>query len=137
MPRSASGDRCSSTSSEKALVNVPSANGSLPQIAEQQIDARARLRGEERADVDADRRRAPVAVPQQRPAAAAAEIDDEVVRLRREERAQHVVADLRSEQRRRDPLVARVGVQRLVQVLGLLGELDRGPQIEVVAADAL
>ena len=48
------------------------------QIAEQQIHAGARFLGEERADVDADSRRPPVGVPQQRPAAAAAEIDDAI-----------------------------------------------------------
>ena len=60
------------------------------------------------------------------------EIDDQVGRSRREKRAQHVVADSRSEQRRRDRLVPRVGVERLVQVLGLLGIFDARPEIEVV-----
>ena len=67
--------------------------------------------------------RAEAAVPHQRPAAAAAEIDDEIAGRRPQELAQHVVADLRPEERRRDPLVARVDVQRFVEVLGPLGEL--------------
>ena len=103
----------------------------------QQVDVAARVGREERADVDADGRGAPVAVPEQRAAAAAAEIDDEVVRLGREERAQHVVADFRAEQRRRHAFVTRVGVQRLVQILRLLGELDARTQIEIVARRAV
>ena len=50
----------------------------------------------------------------------------------REELAQHVVADLRSEQRRRHALVARVGVQRLVQVFRPLLEGLVRPQVEKV-----
>ena len=76
--------------------------------------------------------RPPVAVPQQRAAAAAAEIDDAIAGARREELAQHVVADLRAEQRRRHALVPRVGVQRLVQVLRLLLERLVRPQVEEV-----
>ncbi len=52
---------------------------------------------------------------------------------RSEKPAQHVVADSRSEQRRRDGFVSRVGVELGVEVLGLLGERRRGPQVEVAA----
>jgi hypothetical protein len=55
---------------------------------------------EKRADVDPDGLRAPVTVPQQRAPAPAAEIDHEVAGGRRQERAQHVVADLRAQERR-------------------------------------
>ena len=89
----------------------------LAEIADQQIDIAPRLGREIRTDVDADRRRSPVAVPQQRPAAAAAQIDDEIVRLGSEKCPQHVVADFRSEQRRRQAFVPGVGMQRLVQIL--------------------
>ena len=87
---------------------------------------------EERADVDPDRLCPPVAVPEQRAPASAAEIHDAIARSRREELAQHVVADLRSQQRRRHALVAGVGVQRLVQVLRPLLEGLVRPQVEKV-----
>ena len=67
------------------------------QVADQQIDALPRVRGKERTDVDADGRRSPVAIPEKRATAAAPKIDDEVVRFRGEERAQHVVPDPRTE----------------------------------------
>ena len=75
---------------------------------------------------------AEVGVPDERAAAAAAEVDDDVAGPGREERPQHVVADLRAQQRRRHVLVARVGVQRLVEVLRLLGETHAGVQVEVL-----
>ena len=109
----------------------------LPQIADEQVDALPGICGKERADVDADRLRSPVAVPQQRAAAAAAQIDDQVVRFRREEPPQHVVADLRTEQRRRHALVARVDVQRLVQVFRLFGVLDAWSEVEEVPRRAV
>ena len=109
----------------------------LPQIADQEVDARAGHPGEERADVDADRPRSPVTVPQQRASAAAAEIDDEVVRLGRQERAQHVVADPRAQERRRHRLVPRVGVQRFVEVLCLFRVLDAWSKIQVVRRRAV
>ncbi len=132
MPRSASGERCSSTSSDHAFVNVPSANGSRRRSPRSSRHLAPRVFRKERADVDADRVRAQVAVPQQRAAAAAAEIDHAIAGAGPEEFAQHVVADLRSEQRRRDALVARVRVERFVQILRLLRELIGGPQVEVL-----
>ncbi len=103
-----------------------------PQIAEEERHSLPRFRREERTDVDADGLGAEVAVPHERPPAAAAEIDDEIARRELQELAQHVVADLRSEERRRDSLVARVGMQRFVEILRLLGELVRGPQIQIL-----
>ena len=61
----------------------------------------------------------------ERPSAAAAEVDDRSPGAG-QELAQHVVADLRAEQRRRHTLVPRVGVERLVEILGLLGEWSAG-----------
>ncbi len=59
-------------------MNVPSAKGSLRRSpSSRSTPARASC-GEERADVDADSRRAPVRVPEQRAAAAASEIDDAI-----------------------------------------------------------
>ena len=49
-----------------------------PQVAEQQRHVAARVLGEKRADVDADRLGAEVAIPDERAAAAAAEIDDQI-----------------------------------------------------------
>ena len=107
----------------------------LAQVAEQQVDLAPRFMREEGRDVDADRSRAPRSrfhssarpLPQPRsttrsPGAGA------------RKRAQHVVADPRSEQRRRHPLVPRVHVQRLVQVLGLLGERLARAEVEEVGA---
>ena len=68
----------------------------------------------------------PIAVPQQRAAAAAAKVDDQIVTFGREKRAQHVVSDSRPEERRRHGLVSRVAVERLVEVLVLLGISTRG-----------
>jgi hypothetical protein len=104
----------------------------LPQIADEQVHVAACLGREERRDIDPDRLRPPVPVPQERASAAAPQVHDEIVRARGQEVAEHVVADLRTEQRRRDPLVARVGVQRLVQVLRLLVEPRDGAQVEVL-----
>ncbi len=75
-----------------------------------------------------------IPVPHQGTAAAAPEIDHDVPRLRAQELPQHVVADLRAEERRRHALVARVGVQGFVEVLRLFGELLGRTQIEVVVA---
>jgi hypothetical protein len=102
------------------------------QIAEEQVDLLPRLGGEEGRDVDAHGARAPVAVPQQRAAAAAAEIGHEIGRARREERAQHVVADPGPEERGRDALVSRVGMQRFVEILGLLLERLARAEVEKV-----
>ncbi len=68
MPRSASGERCSRTSSDHALVNVPSANGRRRRSPSSERHVAPRFRGEERTDVDADRFGAQVAIPQRAPA---------------------------------------------------------------------
>src|SRR3981081_3864116 len=103
MPRSASGERCSSTSSENAFVNVPSVNGNLRRSPINKSTSRrdtaqkhllisappAPGRKTRCDDVPAGSR-APVAVPQQRTAAAAAQVHDDVVSLRGEKGSQHV-----------------------------------------------
>ena len=78
----------------------PVGEGELSQVAEEQVDYGECLCGEERADVDADSRRAPILVPEERAPAAASEIDDTIAGPWREEVAEHVVANLRSEKRR-------------------------------------
>ena len=92
------------------------------QVAEHEVHLRARVLREERGDVDAHHGGAEVAVPDQRPPAPAAEVRDEFSGAGREKRAQHAVPDARPEQRRRDALVPRIGVKRLVEVFRLLGE---------------
>ena len=113
-------------------MNVAVGERQLAQIADQQIDIATRLSRKEWADVDPDRRRAPVAVPQQRTAAAAAEIDDAIVRLGSQERPKHVVPDLAIRETGRQAFVPRIGVQRLIEILRLFGELDPGPEVEIV-----
>ena len=109
----------------------------VPQIAEREIDALPRFVREERADVDADQRRMAVAVPEQHAAAAAAEVDDPIAGGRPEEPAEHVVANAGRQERRRDRLMPRVGVERLVHVFRLLGECHAWPQVEIVAASTI
>ena len=101
------------------------------QIAEHEIAALERFAGEVRRDVDAHDRRAALVIPDERSAAAAPEIDDHVAGRRLEEAPQHPLADAGLQQRRRHGLVARVGVQRLVEVLRLLGERRRRPQVQI------
>ena len=66
MPRSASGRQVLQHVERVALREGAVRERQPPQIAEQQVDLVPRLGGEERADVDPDGLRAPVAVPQQR-----------------------------------------------------------------------
>ena len=70
-------------------------------------------------------------VPEHRASAAAAEIDHAIGRAERQEATKLPLPDAGLQQRRRHRLVPRIGVQRLVQILRLLGEADRRPQIEV------
>ena len=108
-----------------------------PQVAEKQRHALARVLGEKRADVDADRLGAEVAVPDERAPAAAAEVDDQVAGPGPQKLPQHVVADLRSEKRRRNALVARVGVQGFVEVFRLLREGVSRAQVQILIARGL
>jgi hypothetical protein len=73
---------------------------------------------------------APQSAFQQRASAAAAQVHDAIGRGRAQKRPQHVVPDLRAEQRRRHALVPGVGVQRFVEVPGLLGERLARPEIQ-------
>ncbi len=70
-------------------------------------------------------------VPRHRPSAAAAEIESAIAGAGREKPPEHVVADLRSEERRRDRLVAGVGVERLVEVSRSLGKLGERSKVEI------
>ena len=132
MPRNASGDRCSSTSSENAFVNVPSPNGRRRRSPSSRSTSCLASR-EKKGAMSIPVSRAPQSrfhssvrpLPHPR----------STTRSRRrggQECPQHVVADPRSQQRRRRPLVTGVGVQRLVQVLRLLVERIARPEIEKV-----
>ncbi len=104
------------------------------QIAEHEIRALERLAGEVRRDVDAHHRRAALEIPDERPAAAAPQIDDHIARRWAEEAPQHPLADAGLQQRRRHGLVARIGMQGRVEILRLLGERRRGPQVQIARA---
>ena len=72
--------------------------------------------------VDADERGAALVVPDYRSPATASEVDDHVSGRRLQEAPQHPLPDARLQQRRRHGLVACVAMERLVEVLRLLGE---------------
>jgi hypothetical protein len=85
------------------------------------------------ADVDSASDAPLVEDPDERPAAAAAEIDRAIPGAELQELPEHVESHFRSEHRRRDRLVPRVGVERFVEILRLLGACRNRPQVEHAA----
>ena len=114
-------------------MKAPSANGSWRRSASARSRGGARFVREERADVDAGEGGAARRVPQDRASAAAAEIDHAIAGRELQEAAQLALPDARLQQRRRHRLVPRVRLQRLVEILRLLGERRPRPQVQVVA----
>jgi hypothetical protein len=103
------------------------------QIAKDQRAVSSGFAGKERRHVDSGHGRAAAAVPDQRAAAAAPQVEHEVRWSEPQEPAQHPLPNTGLQQRRRDGLVTRVRVQRIVEVLRLLLELGQRPQVEAAA----
>ena len=106
----------------------------LAKLADNEIEARARFRGEERSRIDADEVRARVEIPDREAPAPAAQIEHHVARTGLQKLPQHVVAHRGGQQRRRHGLVASIGVKTVFDKLRRLVVHARRAKDEVVGA---
>src|SRR3954470_14157403 len=113
------------------LVEGPILDRQTSQVTEYEVAPCQRLSGEERTDVDTGEPRVRVGIPDHRAPAPTTEIEHAIAWPEIEEPPQHVVPDSRSEQRRSDRRMPRVGVQRLVEILGLLRKCGAWAKVEV------
>src|SRR5688572_5021491 len=106
--------------------------GQPPELADDQIDARARFACEEGTRIRTDQMRTGIKTPHAKAPAAASEIEHDIDRLHVEKLPQHRVAHGGRQQWRGDRFVAAVGVKALLEKLRRLAECTARAQVEEV-----